>query len=82
MDDARYQFEVNIFGLMRLTQLIIPHMREHCSGTIINISSIGGKMSFPYAGWYHASKYALEALSDALRNELSEFGVNVVVIEP
>ncbi len=82
MADARYQLEVNVIGAARLTQLVLPHMRSHSSGLIINISSIGGKVSMPLGGWYHASKFALEALSDALRNEVKQFGINVVVIEP
>lgn len=82
MSDARYQLEVNLFGAARLTQLVLPHMRKQRSGTIINISSIGGKFSMALGGWYHASKFALEAMSDALRNEVKQFGINVVVIEP
>jgi short-subunit dehydrogenase len=80
--DARYQLEVNIFGAARLMQLVIPHMRKHNYGRIINISSIGGKVALPLGGWYHASKFALEALSDATRNEVKQFGIDVVVIEP
>jgi len=82
MDDARYQLEVNVFGAARLMQLVIPAMREHHFGRIINISSIGGKLALPFGGWYHASKFALEALSDSLRNEVEKFGIDVVVIEP
>ena len=82
IDEARRQFEVNVFGLGRLTQLITPHMRTQGSGTIINISSMGGKLTTPLGGWYHATKYAVEALSDALRIELSPFGIDVVVVEP
>jgi short-subunit dehydrogenase len=82
MKDARYQLEVNVFGAARLMQLVIPSMREHRFGRIINISSIGGKLALPFGGWYHASKFALEALSDSLRNEVEEFGIDVVVIEP
>ena len=82
MDEARRQFEVNVFGLARLTQLVAPHMRAQGSGTIINISSIGGRLTTPLGGWYHATKYAVEALSDALRMELRPFGIDVVVIEP
>lgn len=80
--DARYQLEVNVFGAARLIQLVLPHMRAQHSGKIINISSIGGKVSMPLGGWYHASKFALEAISDALRNEVGQFGIDVVVIEP
>jgi short-subunit dehydrogenase len=82
MDEARAQIEVNVFGLARLTQLVLPHMRAQHSGTIINISSMGGKLVTPLGGWYHASKYAVEALSDALRLETAQFGINVVVVEP
>ena len=79
---ARRQFEVNVFGLGRLTQLVTPHMRTQGSGTIINISSMGGRLTTPLGGWYHATKYAVEALSDALRMELRPFGIDVVVVEP
>lgn len=82
IDDARYQFEVNLFGLARLTQLLLPAMREKRSGKIINISSMGGKMYTPMGSWYHATKHALEGWSDCLRFELAPFGVDVVVIEP
>jgi len=82
MDDAKYQLEVNVFGAARLMQLVLPSMRKHKYGRIINISSIGGKVALPFGGWYHASKFALEALSDALRNEVKQFGIDVVVIEP
>lgn len=82
MTDARYQLEVNVIGAARLTQLVLPYMRKQRYGRIINISSIGGKVSMPLGGWYHASKFALEALSDALRNEVKRFGIDVVVIEP
>jgi short-subunit dehydrogenase len=80
--DARYQLEVNVFGAARLIQLVLPYMRKHKYGRIINISSIGGKIALPLGAWYHASKFALEALSDALRNEVKQFGIDVVVIEP
>ena len=69
IDEARRQFEVNVFGLGRLTQLVTPHMRTQGSGTIINISSMGGRLTTPLGGWYHATKHAVEALSDALRME-------------
>lgn len=82
MDEARAQIEVNVFGLARLTQLVLPHMRAQHSGTVINISSMGGKLVTPLGGWYHASKYAVEALSDALRMETEQFGINIVVVEP
>ncbi len=82
MAQARAQFEVNVFGAAALTQLVLPHMRAQRSGTIINISSIGGKIYLPLGGWYHSTKYALEGLSDCLRVETRPFGINVVVIEP
>ncbi|MFA6433395.1 MAG: oxidoreductase [Elusimicrobiales bacterium] len=82
MSEARRQFEVNLFGLARLTQLALPIMRKQGSGKIINISSIAGKIVLPLGGWYHASKYALEAYSDALRAEVFRFGIKVVLIEP
>lgn len=80
--EARRQFEVNVFGLARLTQLVLPHMRAAGGGHIINISSIAGKITMPTGGWYHASKHALEAYSDALRLETGQFGVRVVLVEP
>ena len=82
MDEARRQFEVNIFGAMSLTQKVLPYMREQASGTIVNISSMGGKIYTPLGGWYHGTKFALEALSDSLRMEVEPFGIDVVVIEP
>ncbi|CDU15594.1 oxidoreductase [Vibrio coralliirubri] len=82
LDDARYQFEVNVFGLARLTQLVTPFMREDRSGTIINTSSIGGKIYAPMGAWYHASKHAIEGFSDCLRLEIEPKGINVVVLEP
>jgi short-subunit dehydrogenase len=82
MEDAKYQLNVNLFGAARLIQLVLPSMRKNNWGKIINISSIGGKLAAPYGGWYHASKFALEALSDALRNEVKQFGIDVIVIEP
>jgi len=82
IDDARYQFEVNLFGLARLTQLLLPTMREKKAGKIINISSMGGKIYTPLGSWYHATKHALEGWSDCLRIELAQFGIDVVVIEP
>ncbi|HEY4017407.1 MAG TPA: oxidoreductase [Pseudonocardiaceae bacterium] len=80
--EARAQFEVNVFGAAQLIRLVAPHMREQGSGRIINISSMGGKVYTPFGGWYHGTKFALEALSDSLRGELRPFGVQVVVIEP
>ena len=82
LDEARRQFEVNLFGLARLIQLVVPHMRAQRSGRIINISSIGGKIYEPLGGWYHATKFAVEGLSDSLRIELRPFGIDVVLIEP
>ena len=82
MEEAKYQFEVNIFGLARLTQLVLPHMRRQASGRIINISSIGGSFGEPHGAWYHATKYAVEGLSDSLRMELKQFGIDVVIIKP
>jgi short-subunit dehydrogenase len=80
--DARYQFEVNLFGLAELTQLVLPHMRKQNSGTIINTSSMGGKIYTPLGAWYHATKHAVEGFSDCLRLELKEFNIDVVVLEP
>ena len=80
--DARRQFETNVFGLARLTQLVLPGMREQGWGRIVNVSSMGGRLTFPGGGWYHASKHAVEALSDALRFEVAGFGIDVVVIQP
>ena len=82
IEDARYQFEVNLFGLARLTQALLPDMRSLGKGVIINISSMGGKVYTPLGSWYHASKHALEGWSDCLRLELRQFGINVVLIEP
>jgi NAD(P)-dependent dehydrogenase (short-subunit alcohol dehydrogenase family) len=82
IDDARYQFEVNLFGMARLTQLLLPSMREKRAGRIINISSMGGKIYTPLGSWYHATKHAVEGWSDCLRLELNPFGIDVVIIEP
>ena len=82
LDDARYQFEVNLFGVARLTQLVLPHMREKGAGKIVNVSSVAGKMHTPLGSWYHASKHALEGWSDCLRWELKRFGIDVIIIEP
>ncbi len=82
LSEARYQFEVNIFGLARLIQLALPQMRKQHSGKIINISSIGGKVGEPHGTWYHATKFAVEGLSDSLRMELKQFGIDVVIIQP
>jgi NAD(P)-dependent dehydrogenase (short-subunit alcohol dehydrogenase family) len=82
MKSVRRQFDTNVFGLMRMCQLVLPGMREAGSGRIVNLSSMGGKLTFPGGGVYHATKHAVEALSDALRFEVRPFGVDVVVIEP
>lgn len=82
LEDARRQFDVNLFGLARITQLVLPAMREQKSGTIINMSSMGGKMYIPFGSWYHGTKHALEGWSDCLRTELTDFGIKVVIIEP
>jgi NAD(P)-dependent dehydrogenase (short-subunit alcohol dehydrogenase family) len=82
MESVRRQFETNVFGLMRMCQLALPGMRRAGRGRIVNVSSMGGKLTFPGGGVYHATKHAVEALSDALRFEVKGFGVDVVVIEP
>lgn len=82
LDEARRQFEVNVFGAMRLAQLVLPTMRAAGRGTIVNISSMGGRIWMPIGGWYHATKHALEVLSDTLRVETAPFGVRVVVVQP
>lgn len=82
IEKVRRQFETNVFGLVRLTQLVLPRMRAQRWGRVINLSSMGGKLVFPGGGYYHATKYAVEAISDALRFEVRGFGVAVVLIEP
>jgi NAD(P)-dependent dehydrogenase (short-subunit alcohol dehydrogenase family) len=88
IDEARRQFEVNVFGLARLTQLVLPHMRRDGSdplerrGRIVNVSSIGGKFYEPLGAWYHATKFAVEGFSDSLRMELAPHGIDVIIIEP
>jgi NAD(P)-dependent dehydrogenase (short-subunit alcohol dehydrogenase family) len=82
LDAVRRQFETNVFGLIRMCQLVAPGMREQHWGRIFNIGSMGGRLTFPGGGVYHATKYAVEALSDALRFELRGFGVKVSLIEP
>jgi NAD(P)-dependent dehydrogenase (short-subunit alcohol dehydrogenase family) len=82
MDQLRRQFETNVFGLLRMCQLVLPGMREQRDGRIVNISSMGGRLTFPGGGAYHATKYSVEALSDVLRFEVSGFGIHVVLIEP
>ncbi len=79
---VRAQFETNVFGLVRLTQLVLPGMRRQRFGKVVNLSSMGGKLVFPGGGYYHATKYAVEALSDALRFEVKGFGIDVILIEP
>jgi short-subunit dehydrogenase len=82
IEEAKRQFEVNIFGLARITQLVLPAMRKQKSGRIVNISSMGGKMYTPFGAWYHATKFALEGWSDCLRIEVKPFGIDVVIVEP
>ena len=82
IERARAMFEVNVFGLIALTQLLLPSMREQRRGRIVNLSSIAGRFVTPGAGWYGASKHALEGISDALRLELHSFGLQVVLVEP
>lgn len=82
IEDAKRQFEVNIFGLARITKEVLPHMRAQKAGKIINTSSMGGKMYTPLGAWYHATKHALEGWSDCLRLELKPFNIDVVIIEP
>ena len=80
--EVRQQFETNVFGLVRLSQLVLPGMRAQGCGRIVNVSSMGGRLTFPGGGYYHATKHAVEALSDALRFEVAGFGIDVVVIQP
>jgi short-subunit dehydrogenase len=82
LDDVRAQFETNVFGLIRMSQLVLPAMRAQGWGKIVNVSSMGGKMTFPGGGIYHGTKHAVEAISDAMRFEVRGFGVDVIVIEP
>ncbi|MGT2907323.1 oxidoreductase [Streptococcus dentiloxodontae] len=82
MEEAKAQFEVNVFGLARLTQLVLPYMRQQGSGRIVNVSSMGGRLTSYLGAWYHATKYAVEAFSDALRMETADFGIDVSIIEP
>ena len=82
IDAARRQFETNVFGLVRLTQLVLPKMRAQRWGKIVNVGSMGGRLTFPGGGYYHATKHALEAISDALRFELRGFGIDVILLEP
>lgn len=82
IEEARKQLDVNLFGLARMTQLVLPQMRNRGSGKIVNISSAGGKLTIPFGGWYHATKFAVEAFSDCLRLEVAPLGVDVILIEP
>ncbi len=82
LEEAKRQFDVNLFGMARLIQLVTPGMRKHHYGKIINISSMGGKIWTKFGGWYHATKFAVEGFSDCLRMELAPFGIDVVVVEP
>ena len=82
IDEVRAQFETNVFGLVRMSQLVLPGMRAQGYGRVVNVGSMGGKLTFPGGGIYHATKYAVEAISDAMRFEVSSFGVQVVLIQP
>ena len=82
MDEVRRQFETNVFGLVRMCQLVLPGMRRQRWGRIVNLSSMGGRLVFPGGGLYHGTKYAVEAISDAMRFEVRDFGVDVILIEP
>jgi NAD(P)-dependent dehydrogenase (short-subunit alcohol dehydrogenase family) len=82
LEAVRRQFETNVFGLVRLTQLVLPKMRAQRWGKIVNVGFMGGRLSFPGGGHYHATKHALEAISDALRFELRGFGIDVILLEP
>jgi NAD(P)-dependent dehydrogenase (short-subunit alcohol dehydrogenase family) len=82
MEDVRRQFETNVFGLVRMCQLVLPAMRRQRYGRIVNLSSMGGRLTFPGGGFYHGTKYAVEAISDALRFEVKGFGIDVILIEP
>ena len=82
LDRARNVFEVNVFGPARLTQLVLPHLRRQRAGTIVNVSSIGGEIALPLGAWYYASKHALEAMTDTLRQEVKRFGIDVVLVQP
>ena len=82
IDEARRQFEVNLFGLARLTQLVTPTMRDQGAGRIVNVSSIGAVIYEPFGAWYHATKFAVEGFSDSLRVELRPFGIDVVIVRP
>lgn len=82
LENAQRQLDVNVVGLARMTQLVLPHMRSQQSGRIVNVASIAGRITFCFAGWYNASKYAVEALSDATRMEVKRYGIDVAIVEP
>src|SRR5215212_1204853 len=82
LDEVRRQFETNVFGLVRLCQLVLPGMRAQHHGRIVNVSSMGANFTFPGGGFYHSTKYAVEAISDALRFEVKGFGIDVVIVQP
>jgi NADP-dependent 3-hydroxy acid dehydrogenase YdfG len=82
LEPVRAMFETNVFGLARLSQLVLPAMRHARSGRIVNIGSMGGRITFPVGGFYHATKYAVEAISDVLRVEVKPFGIDVILVEP
>lgn len=82
IEEGKRQFEVNLFGMARMIQLVLPKMRDNRYGKIVNISSMGGKIWTPLGGWYHASKFAVEGFSDCLRMETKQFGVDVILVEP
>ncbi len=82
IEEGRRQMEVNVIGLARMTQLVLPKMRENNFGKIVNITSMGGKIWSPFGGWYHATKFAVEGFSDCLRLETKEFGIDVIIVEP
>lgn len=82
LTDAKYQLDVNLFGPARLIQMVLPGMRSRRFGKIVNLSSVGGKVTLPMGAWYHGSKFAIEGISDVLRKEVKQFGIDVIVIEP
>lgn len=82
LNDAQRQLDVNVLGLARMTQLVLPYMRQQKHGRIVNVASIAGRITFCFAGWYNASKYAVEALSDATRMEVRQYGIDVAIVEP
>ena len=82
MEEVKHQYEVNVFGLGRMIQLVLPTMRKQGSGKIVNVSSMGGRFTSPFGGWYHSTKYAVESISDALRMETLPFGIDTIIIEP